>query len=300
MKLAFLILAHRYPEQAIKLINSLLYEKDVTVFIHVDAKAKGVFETLKNEFQHNPNVVFTPFRYKVYWGSYNQIRATLLLIKTAFEFGKFDYCTLISGQDFPVKPLTDFKEFLTENKGKEFMVHFKLPDSGNWGGNGGLERLQLFWADIKIQRYSYSFRRLNRFIHKLQHVLKYKRKLKYEFYGGFNWFTLSHEAVSYIINFVTKNKAYLKAYRYTSCADEIFIQTILMNSPLKGNVINESLRYINWADGPEYPKILRMEDCNLLITSERIFFARKFDMNVDNRVVSELLAFVTKNKNGLI
>lgn len=296
MKLAFLILAHRSPEQVIKLVNSLIYEKDVTIFIHVDAKANGVFEVLKNEFRNNPGVVFTPFRYKVYWGSYNQIRATVLLIKTAVQFGKFDYYSLISGQDMPVKPLAEFKEFLSQNCGKEFMIHFKLPDSGNWGECGGLDRLQLFWVDIKIQRYSYSFRKLNKFIHKLQGALRYKRKLKYEFYGGFNWFTLSKEAVSYIVNFLDKNKAYLKRYRYTGCADEIFIQTILMNSPLKENMVNESLRYIDWASGPEYPKIMRMEDFNTLTGSNRVYFARKFDYSVDQKVIDELITFVTKRE----
>jgi hypothetical protein len=296
LKIAILILVHRLPAQAIRLIQTLLHDKDITVFVHVDLKSPEVFDSLYSEFSGNANVVFTPLRCRVYWGSYNQIRATLELMKTARAHQDFDYYSLVSGQDLPIKPLHELKDYLKKNSGKEFIVHFKLPDPGNWGGNGGLDRLQLYWLDAKIPRYSFTYRRINDFIHKIQKRFNFKRKLKYELYGGFNWFTLSGIAVSYILNYLNEDKRYLKRYKFTSCADEIFIQTILMNSPLKENVVNADLRYINWASGPEYPKIMRMDDFETLINSQDKFFARKFDPAKDERVIDQIVNLVTERK----
>jgi hypothetical protein len=291
MKLAFLILVHRYPQQAIRLVSTLLKEEDATIFIHVDAKSEVVYKLLKNKFSDEKNVIFTAKRYKVYWGSYNQIKATTELMHTAFKFGKHNAYTLLSGQDFPIKSISTFKEFLSKNPEKEFIPHFPLPNPETWDGNGGMDRMQLYWIDAKIQRYSYTFGRINGILHKTHRFLKYKRNLKFSLYGGGNWFTLSNNAVTYILNYLNENPRYLKRYRYTRCADEIYIQTILMNSPLKNNVVNDDLRYINWTTGPEFPKILRTEDYDVLINSENKFFGRKFDEIIDSVILDKFSTF---------
>src|SRR6185369_8556356 len=182
MKLAFLILIHRYPEQAKKLIRLLLKEPDTTIFIHVDTKAQAVFEELQHEFENEKRVVFIKKRYRVYWGSYNQIRATLGLLKLAHAQGPFDHYSLLSGQDLPIKPLAEFKKFLAQNPNKEFMMVFKLPNPENWGGNGGLDRLQLFWINALIPRYSYTFNRITALMHRIQKRIGYKRQLRFEPY----------------------------------------------------------------------------------------------------------------------
>jgi hypothetical protein len=288
MKLAFLILVHRYPAQAAGLIKILLKEKDVTVFVHTDAKADDVFEMLHKEFAGNTQVVFTANRYKVYWGSYNQIKATAELITTAFKHGIYNRYTLLSGQDFPIKPIGEFKKFLCENEGAEFISFFKLPKPGTWGGNGGMNRMEYYWLGMKIQQHRFVFGKINGFTHGLHKVFGHKRKLNFPLYGGGNWFTLSNSAVTYIAQFLEKNPGYLKRFRYTRCADEIFTQSILLNSPFKDKVVNDDLRYVNWSTGPEYPKILRAEDYAILAQAKNKFFARKFDEKIDAKVIEKL------------
>lgn len=70
--------------------------------------------------------------------------------------------------------------------------------------------------------------------------------------------------------------------KYTLCADEIFIQTILWNSPFRermhctNNANTGSMREIDWEHGSPY--IWQNHDYQTLINSNKIF-ARKFNSN---------------------
>lgn len=287
MRLAFLLLVHRYPEQASLLVKTLLADKDAHIYIHVDGKAKETYSHLHREFGINKQVTFTSKRYRVYWGSFNQIRATLQLINDAAK-GNHDYYSLLSGQDFPIKPLVGFKHYLQENKGSEFISHFSLPNPDVWVGNGGLDRMRLYWVDVRIPKYSYTFGRINGLAHRIQNALGIRRKIKIKYFGGANWFTLSNAAIQYINTFVASNPGFVKRFKHTRCADEIVVQTILCNAPVPFNLNNNDLRYINWSTGPEYPKILRTEDYNTLVNTPDKFFARKFDTGTDGVILKKL------------
>lgn len=287
MQLAILILAHQYPDQVSKLINSLLSEDGVTVFIHIDSRATETFNALKKEFLTERKVVFVENRYKVYWGSFNQVRASLELIKTAKQKENFDYYSLISGQDLPIKPISEFKEFLTANNNKEFLAWYKLPHHENHGTTGGMDRMELYWLDIR-PKYKYFYAKTNNIIHKFQRGLNYKRSFNFDLYSGAQWFTLSAAAIDYSLTFISENPSFYNAFKYSRCADEIFFQTLLLNSPLKENVVNDCLRFIDWKSGPEFPRVLRNEDWEKLLAAENNFFARKFDGTTDSKIIEKL------------
>lgn len=288
MKLAFLLLIHRYPEQAIRLIRFLLKDPDSTLFIHVDKKSEEVYQILKSEFVNEQRIIFTSKRFRVYWGSYNQIRATLHLIETANAQGKYEYHTLLSGQDLPIKPIASFKKYLEVHRGTEFMMNFKLPSPANWGGNGGLDRLHYYWIDALIPKYSYTFGKINGLIHRAQNILDYKRKVPFDLYGGANWFTLSGNAITYIVTHLKNNPSFIRHFKFSRCADEMVVQTLILNSPLKEKMVNDDLRFVDWATGPEFPKILRASDEERMDRAETKFFGRKFDPKVDNSIIETI------------
>ncbi len=288
MKLGFLILAHRYPNQLVRLIEGLLLVDGSKIYIHVDQKNTAEFQSTINQFKNNSRVVFIEETYKVYWGSYNQILATLALIKAAVKSNSEDYCMLLSGQDFLIKKPSELLNFFKSNKGSEYMVHFKLPDV-QWQ-DGGLNRLGNY--HLNFPKHPWFSNKLNAAIGKLQTAIKFKRRPFFQQYGGSNWFNLSIEALRYIVNYLDKNPAYLKTFKYSLTADEIFIQSILMNSEFKSKMIPQDLRYTNWSTGPEYPKILRESDFEELIHVESKFFARKFDATKDSIILDKLKAYL--------
>jgi len=287
MRLAALITVHQYPDLAARLIDSLLNAK-IDVFVHVDARATEVHDQLLKQYGTNEKVVILKKRYKVFWGSFNQVLATLELLREASKKNEYEYYSFLSGQDLPIKPLGEFEAFLTVNKGKEFVHWYKLPHHENHGASGGMDRLEYYWLNAD-PRFKKLFARLTDLMQKMQRVFGTKRKLNFELYAGSNWFTLSHKAVKYCLDSLEKDPTYLKRFKFTRCADEIFFQTLLLNSPLKENIVNDNLRYVDWKSGPEYPKVLRMEDHSALVNSPGKFFGRKFDAHVDAQIVEKFL-----------
>ena len=74
--------------------------------------------------------------------------------------------------------------------------------------------------------------------------------------------------------------------------DELFVQTIAMNSPYRQNIANDSLRYIDWEHG--FPYSFTAEDYSLLMNSDKLF-ARKFDEKKDFQIVARIRERIETN-----
>lgn len=81
------------------------------------------------------------------------------------------------------------------------------------------------------------------------------------------------------------SRAYYKYFRYSQCADELFVQTILINSPRIEKIIDSNLRCIDWKRGNPYT--FKLEDYEMLMGSNKLF-ARKFDISVDRDIILKI------------
>lgn len=282
-KSAIMMTVHKNEEQVNCLIDHL--SKEFDVFVHVDKRC-----SLKICEQEN---VFVYRKYKVYWGSFNQIMATLFLLKKACSIG-YDRYLLISGQDLPIKTNKEIIDFF-DNNDKEYIEGSKMPVAG-LSGNGGLDRMTKYWVNPR----SHSKFLINRLYNKCERLFfnilsrKKPRPIDYEFYKGANWINFTHKCVKKIFEYLEKDPKYIKRFKWTTCADEIFYHTIL--NLLEGlEVENENLRYVNWTDGPEYPRILRTVDYEKIMNSNKKLFARKFDGSIDKGVM-EMIYSTIKNR----
>ena len=82
------------------------------------------------------------------------------------------------------------------------------------------------------------------------------------------------------------NPQVVRFFRHVFVPDEIFFQTILMNSPLHDEIENDNLRYVEWSREPA-PAVLGVDDLDAMLSSGKLF-ARKFDPTVDDAVLAEL------------
>ena len=280
MQIGILITAHTNPDHLRRLVDVL--KKDFSIFIHLDKRSSIDPEIFAQESQVHVIKI-----HKVYWGSHNQILATLDLLKLAYEHN-CDYYLLISGSDLPIKNNRDIIAEIQRSPEISYIDYNKLPRD-DWPLHGGLDRLQLFWDNIdNPQSNSLSNRFLSacRYIQRFLHLKR--RLLLVTYFGGPNWVNLSKEAVTYLLNFIENHPEYLKSFRYTRNADEIWLHTVLLNSPFCHQIENNPKRYIDWLSGPEYPKVLRMDDYGKILQSDG-FFARKFDVNVDSSIYEKIL-----------
>jgi hypothetical protein len=193
----------------------------------------------------------------------------------------------LSGQDYLLKSNEQSAKFFQENKGREFLEYFPLPCS-KWRA-GGLRRVEYWhirWNDLHfcipekpefkspIASFLYSV---------LMWSLPKKRNFfeNFPLYGGsFHW-CLTGECIKWMDDFVKQNTNFVNRFNYTYCTDEIFYQTLILNSHFKDKVINDDLRYRDWGDvNAFHPRNLEKKDFEKIRESGKLF-ARKFDMTVD-------------------
>lgn len=300
MRLAYLILAHTNPHQLDRLV-SRLEDAQNDIFIHLDLKASDEQLFFQLAVAHK-NVFFISNRYDIRWGAYSMIKATLESLKEIVSHKEYDYISLLSGMDYPIKSNAEIYRFFTNNFGKEFICNFRSPSPEL--PLGGCDRFEYY--------YDYDSSVSNRNEYEKEMV---ERGIKRTFlkgmvpYHGSQWWSLTVKCVKYILNTVMSQVEIQNFYRYTKFPDEHFFQTIIMNSAFSLNVINNNLRYIDWSGidwrtidwnvNMPHPKTLTICEFNRLSASQALF-ARKFDDRVDKGVLDAIDAkLLGENPGGV-
>lgn len=282
MKHAYLIIAHNefgILEKLIKLID----DERNDVYIHIDKKVKNFdFEYFKKIPKYS-EIKFVK-RYDIAWGSFSMVECEVELLKNAvFSKIEYEYIHLISGVDMILKSQEYINNFFEENKGKEF-VHFTYKDIND----KTKERISLYNFFIRRKR-GLILKILANIILTLQRIFGVNRlkNKNIEVQKGSQWFSITREFAEYIIS---KEDFIRKTFNHSYCADEVFVQTLIMNSEFKNNLFDKNfdddhyacLRCIDWKRGN--PWIFRKDDYDMLVNSNAIF-ARKFSEKVDKDIV---------------
>ncbi|WP_083199257.1 beta-1,6-N-acetylglucosaminyltransferase [Rhizobium sp. AC44/96] len=277
---AYLLLVHANLKQVTRLISALPEESPV--FIHVDTNAGRFYEELRDAMKRRAKTYFVP-RFRSRWASPGISRATFSLINAAIESGvEFDYATLLSGADYPIKSNEQIADFLARAKGNEFIESFAMEKPNRWTEMGGLYK-----APDRALRYHLRIRGR-------VYNTPITRSMPYGLvaYGGSQWWTLTRAAVEYIDVFHQKSPKFDRFLHGTFIPDEFVVQTILSNSPFAGRIVGDDLRFAIWdRPVPPYPATLKCADVPELLASTKLF-ARKFSDSVDSDVLDHLDAAI--------
>ena len=289
MKLAIIIQCHKNPEQ-INMLLDALHHPSIDFFVHVDAKSD-----IKKDLYIRDGIHFLPNdkRVDVKWANFSQVQATLNLLEFASAYDKYDFFCLISGQDFPIKPVESLMKFLENNIDKNFV---NLSPSKNYvlgECNSADKRVELYYPQWLLK---------TDFIHKVirrlyielsggyNHTFNiFRRKdiCEINFYTGSSWWCFNNEFTQYLLNYINDNPKFIKIFNNSNCPDEHIFQTILMNSPY-ANTREDYLHYIDWTGCKNSPNVLTIKDFDNIKNSEK-FFARKFDIDVDKEVTHKII-----------
>lgn len=291
-KHAYLIIAHNQFDILEKLIK-MLDDKRNDIFIHIDKKVSDFDFDYFKKLVKKSNIYFTD-RTDVRWGGYSQINCEYILLKKACETGKYFYYHIISGCDLPIQTQDYIHDFFKKINGKQVI---QLTTD---------ELIQKNNAYYRISRYHFfdkSFRTNNLLKKKLlgafnfvvmplQRILKVDRlhkKIKIGY--GANWVSITDSFARYVIE---KEDWVKKHFKHSKCADELFMQTLIVNSKFSKDVYSEKsdnfngdacMRYIDWKRGNPYT--LRVQDYDSLVESNMLF-ARKFNSSVDNKIIEKI------------
>lgn len=182
-----------------------------------------------------------------------------------------------------VKSINYFVSFF-ESTYNNYISYFSLPCQ-QWI-EGGLNRLiykhPLDRLNIKDDKDYQVYQRFLRF----QKNSNFKRKLpQFQLYGGSSWWSLSRTAIEYIIDNYNW-KGWYNRLEDSFVSDEMYFQTLLMNSPLRESVCNDNLRYIQWTlKNGNIPAVLDETDI-ADIQKTNTMFARKVNSKISFKLIN--------------
>jgi hypothetical protein len=276
MKLAHFIMVHKDPAQISRLVKQLLTE-DCDIYLHVDKK---VNDKPFRQLLQNSRVKFIAKRVDVVWGGFSQIRATINGIKEIFNSGAtYHYINFISGQDYPIKKISDFYRFLNDHNGKEF-IEFHPPEE-----RPEVTKLRFFKYHLSDSRFKGRYLIqviLNTILKKKEFPIK-----DFKLVWKAQWFTITPDAAKYVIGFLEDNPKVERFFRYCWGVDELVFQSVLYNSHFKLKLYNDNLKYIVWIKGNASPQTLSINDFDSISQSGK-FFARKFDAKTDESILDKI------------
>jgi hypothetical protein len=213
----------------------------------------------------------------------------------------YDWIVHLSGQDYPVAPLTNLKAHLAATQFDGFFHHFDPfdPDQAGrspmkWGPHEGIDRYlfhyRLLRAQIGLPMRAAAWLPRNLLAHTSgyrihtsfglmlglrQHAPPFSETLKC--YAGSFWQIINRKCVEIILEEDERNRKLREYYQTVMIPDESYLHTILLNRA--DLLISPSeLRYYSFAGQRRgSSKTLEPDDLELL-RGRSYFFARKFDM----------------------
>lgn len=263
------------------LINNFLNRvpNDWGVYIHIDKKS-----SMQPSDLHHGNAIIEK-KYKIYWGGQEHLLAFLDLLDKAHS-KHFDYYHLVTGQDYFASSPNGFDRIVGQD-GKNFIEVHPLPRKGWW--NGGYEILQYktFTSYFNIKKGVKH--KIHQLFWNLQKLLHIKHSLPtYPLYCGSVYCTLTDEAIDFCLNSGVSHDL-IRRTTNSICSEEIFFQSVIMNSPFKDTVVNNNLRYIDWSSPirSNVPAVLNEGYFEDIVNSKRLF-CRKIDPGKSMKLIQLL------------
>lgn len=277
MKIAYLILAHRDIKHLNRLITALDTD-NTTFYIHIDRKSS----ISQNDVISKSNII-TFSTYKIYWGGWNMVQASLELLKRAY-INDHDRYIFISGQDYPIISNNKIIDFLRQDKNhfyfftneteiqkKRFRYQFFYP-------------MDFFKGSTKVV---WRFGQLHSFLSKMGLFKVKKLGDSKKICFGSQWGILTNTTTGKLLHTIEAFPEILNFFRYSFIPDEMFYQTLLLTYLPEENINNYLITFQKWDNELTHPTILTEKEVDIIFESHKIFI-RKCD-SIQSRTLLDLI-----------
>ena len=289
-KHAYCIIAHSDPYCLQKLVE-YIDDKRNDIIILFDRKTdESIFSNITTNYSTLSIVPFED-RVDIKWGNISQVEAELVVFQFALSLNNYQYIHLLSGQDLPLKSQDYIHNFFNS---LPFGTNLVGLAQGEYNKFDLKRRSDYYYFFTDKYKHPQKFIRI--FYNKLralaiwgQKILNIRRRWKdITPYKGCNWVSITPDFAKYLID---RKKDIISKYRLMTCADEIYKQTILMNSPFKNTIFDlkkdfaGGTRLIDWERG--HPYTWRSIDIDELKDTEALF-GRKFNSTIDKNIINSI------------
>lgn len=260
------------------------------VFIHIDKKTPSKDYGFLLSKYHDGTQVRIFSKYRISWGSFNHLLAVLFLLKQALKSpgtADLSFFHIVSGADFPIK--NDFSVF--EEDSHIYMTCSPLRSTDLFIQSRYITKH--FFTSLGLL--SKTYQRINRWVSRSfsGRFLQNKRIgpfLIKDVYKGMIWASMPRSAAQYVITFMKTRdgKAFLHGLRSCEIPEEVFFQTVFMNSVFRDRVVCDNLRFTSWVfKNGSIPAVLDMDDYERMKASNS-FFCRKVDSVLSKALIQKL------------
>ncbi|MBP5559039.1 MAG: hypothetical protein J6X71_04660 [Bacteroidales bacterium] len=272
---AYCIIAHLDPEMLHVMVAMLDHPLN-DIYIHIDTKVDITpFLGAKTKWS---KVEYLPERMSVEWGSTSQIEAEILIFEYAFNHGSYGYYHMMSGQDLPLMSQDALHDFFDrKHPGKEFVTINPRQDEKDIEYK--TRYYHFFVKSLSDTQRSFSHY-WHYYLHsaciKVQKLLGIRRKYPFVLKKSMHFVSVTHGFLSYLLE---RKEFIRKTFAHTLCGDEIFLQSILWDSPFRDNIFipqegrPAALRNVMWVNHKAH--IWKESDYDSLVSCPEVF-ALKF------------------------
>jgi hypothetical protein len=236
------------------------------------------------------------------WGAFSMVAATANALRQVENDLHYDWCAVLSGQDYPVTPLAQWEDQLRRD-GHDFLLtaqevsfdpslprrvlaqdEYYVRYAFRWRPLGPIPARAVPVANAVARLFGADPVALTRPFRGRPRLGTARRTLfdtSWRCYKGSQWMALSRPAVRRILTVMDDRPELARYYSSTMVPDESFFQTILRNqTDLHGR--DGRLSFTTWAgSGAAHPRLLRVADVPAALASG-CAFARKFDAGLDD------------------
>lgn len=123
----FLVYTFREPELLARTIRRLAPHQ---VVVHVDSKVDQAPFLAAVAAEDRGRVEFLDDRVRVNWGGYSQVVAIRSLVRAGIARARPDeHLVLLSGQDYPIRPVDELEAMFAASGGRQFLRYFEIAGS---------------------------------------------------------------------------------------------------------------------------------------------------------------------------
>uniref|UniRef100_A0A182LT57 protein xylosyltransferase n=1 Tax=Anopheles culicifacies TaxID=139723 RepID=A0A182LT57_9DIPT len=291
VRIAFLLMFHKRNLRQVHRLIRNIYDKTHYYYIHVDPKQHYLYRELLKLEKDYPNIYIARQRHTVVWGCFTQLQAMLASMKDIMTKPSWDpdFILNMSESDFPAQTIAKLTQFLTANRGRNFLQI------------QGIVTVDQF---ITESGYDHNFLECD---NRMWCIGNRKVPDGIITNGGSDWFCLSRDFIRYALDERHDQVADLMhLMEHTSFCTESFFQQLLQNSAFCRTHYNSGLRIVSWTKGHGCTKGREIEwtGCSPLtirreswpdilnIISDDIYAIRKFNPIFDQSVILTLEEYV--------
>jgi Core-2/I-Branching enzyme len=323
MRIAFLILSHRAPEQLLRLLATLRRElPDAPIVVHHDMFREGLTASALDPIG---NVKLLTTDKPTAWGDFSIVDACWRSMSWMIEHLEFDWVVMLSAQDYPIKPLSTLGDYLADTGADALLRSTPINRLSNAADRRDRRRRYLYQykptkitlhRDPLFDELRYGMRkstgRLIDVINILQPYFKIYRmpdRLPYRFgwransspftendpcWYGSMWLSLSYRAAKFVVSCTRERPDYVDYYRRTIIPDESATTTLLCNAT-DLRIEQCELHHTRWTHSKTgHPDTFTVDDLHELMSVPE-YFARKFDIAKDSKILDELDEMLAKS-----